>query len=135
MRGVSGGTGLIKLFSIIVGAVAVGLTAHVYNDIYTAEKFYLGVTSVALGISCILLALGMMDIWGENWPKFDSLIHALLAVLLFIGAVLMSVSVSDHWNSLITASNWRTKRALAPTFGFINVLLYVILAFRILNRD
>lgn len=134
MRGVSGGNGMVKLLSVIVGAVAVGITAHVYNDIYTAEKFYLGVTSVSLGISCILLALSMMDIWGENWPKFDSLMHALMAVLLFIGAVLMSVSVSDHWNSLITAANWRTKRALSPTFGFINVILYLMLAFRILNK-
>jgi len=134
MRGVTGGNGMVKLLSVIVGAVAVGITAHVYNDIYTAEKFYLGVTSVSLGISCILLALSMMDIWGENWPKFDSMMHALMAVLLFIGAVLMSVSVSDHWNSLITAANWRTKRALSPTFGFINVILYLMLAFRILNK-
>jgi len=134
MRGVTGGTGLLKLISIIVGAVTVGMTAHVYNDLYTAEKFYLGVASAALGVSCILLALSMMDIWGENFPKFDSLMHALMAVLLFIGAVLMSVSVSDHWNSLITAANWRTKRALSPAFGFMQVILYVILAFRILNK-
>ncbi|OXA55336.1 uncharacterized protein LOC110848704 [Folsomia candida] len=109
--------GQIKIFSIILGIVAVILAADHYATNITEEKAFWWSIVVCTIISIILAVFslfGMMD--NEHLQKFDKIYHALAAILLIITACFFIVSVdkdSGVWKS------YYERRAAAGGFGLI----------------
>jgi len=107
-------SGQIKIVSIILGIVAVVLTADHYYTSLTDEKAFWWSLVVCLVVSVVLAVLslfGMMD--NENMQKLDKVYHACAAILLIITAIFFIISVDKH------RLFYYERRACAGGFGLV----------------
>jgi len=125
----SGPNGSLRLFTLILGAIVVGLTADSYYDIVQNERFFFWTAVILLIVSAILAVAAFLGIYEEAVfvRKADGTYHIIGGIVLLIGGILMLISVVDHKNNETTGRF--IERIAAGAIGIINALIYCSLGY------
>jgi len=125
----SGYGGALRLLTIMIGIVDIGITVDAYLHHYTSEEFFLSVIVISLIISCVLAMLGFLQL--GKLHRVDFVFHVLVTPLLLVGGILMLVSVFRFG---YTHSRWYyTERISCGVIGIVNSVVYGNLAWILMN--
>lgn len=116
--------GILKLATIVVGVVDLGLVADSYIHWSDAQKYFLAIIIIALILSLffvVAIVAGLIPVT-DLWKKIDMGFHVVIAVLLLIGVLAFMIRLTKSAKG--APGNWKAKQAFSLIFGFINAGLY-----------
>jgi len=125
----NGAGGSLRLFTIILGAIVVGLTADSYRRGVQYEDFFFWTAVVLLIVSVVFAVAKFLGITGDAVfvRKGDSVFHLIAGIVLLIASGLMLYSIVDTGNNSSTGKY--VQRIAAGAIGLINALIYCSLGF------
>jgi len=130
----SGQIGSLRLFTLIIGAIDVGITVDNYwND---NEKFFFFTIVVLLIVSAILAVAAFLGLQNDApiVRKVESLFHAIAGIVLLVAAILMIISVVDRGESGSGSTGKYIQRLAAAILGLLNGLIYCSLGWAVCRK-
>jgi len=120
----SGPLGSLRLFTLILGAIVVGLAADCYHRNVNDEEFFFWTAVILLIVSVILAIAAFLGIMSsaDLVKKADSGYHVIGGLVMLVAGVLMLISVINYGDSNSTAKF--VERLAAGIIGILNALIY-----------
>lgn len=125
----SGPNGSMRLFTIILGAIVVGITADSYLRNVQEEEFFFWTAVVLLIVSAVLVVAAFLGILDDAVfvKKADSGFHVIGGIVVLVAGVLMLISVVHYGEGNSTAKY--VQRLAAGILGILNALIYCSLGY------
>jgi len=130
-RAATGLMGRLIVVTIIVGILDVGFTAYSYMDSYYPEQYYLAIITVGLVLSIVLFLTSMCNgvvLRESKGLNLCGVYHWAMAVLIFVGAVLMSVQTHNYIPKKLVLVDrddvLYSCRIVSCVLGFVNSIMY-----------
>ncbi|CAG7835148.1 unnamed protein product [Allacma fusca] len=122
--------GQLKVATVVVGLVDVGLVSASYVHDSSAEEYFLAIVCLAFMLSLlfvILILLSLIPIT-DVWKKIDMVFHGVIAVLLMVGVLVQLIQVIHHRE---LSGGKVATRVFALIFGVMNTGTYSYIAITI----
>jgi len=129
----SGPLGSLRLFTLIIGAIDVGITVDNYWS--KNEEFFFWTIVICLIVSAILAVVAFLGI-SNDAPiirKVETLFHAIGGIVILIAACLMIYSVVDYGEKPTTGKF--IQRLAAGILGILNGLIYCSMGWAVCRRN
>jgi len=128
----SGPIGSLRLFTLIIGAIDVGITVDHYWS--KNEEFFFWTIVICLIVSAILAIVAFLGITNDApiIRKVETLFHGIGGIILLVAAVLMIISVVDYGEKPSTARF--IQRLSAGILGILNGLIYCSMGWAVCRR-
>jgi len=121
----SGPLGSLRLFTLILGAIVVGVAADCYDRNVDDEKFFFWTSVVLLIVSAVLAVAAFLGILSEAIfvRKGDSGFHVIGGLVVLVAGVLMLISVINQGDNRGSTGKY-VERLAAGILGILNALIY-----------
>lgn len=122
--------GILKIFQILLGCVAVGIIGHYikwnnYADNMVPELFFLLIATTCLVTTSLLLFSCLCSIATASIiPKtlFETLYHIVVSLLYFASALYLLI----HLTNKRYRDNYYVAKTAASALGLVNCALYIL---------
>jgi hypothetical protein len=131
----SGQIGSLRLMTLIIGAIDVGITVdHYWNE---KEEFFFWTIVILLVVSAILAVAALFSLQSDApiVRKVETLFHGIGGIVLLVAAVLMIISVIDRGESKSGSTGKFIQRLAAGILGILNGLVYCSLGWSVCRRS
>jgi len=120
----SGPLGSLRLFTLILGAIVVGLAADCYNRNIDDEKFFFWTSVVVLIVSAVLAVAAFLGILGDAIfvKKGDSGFHVIGGLVVLVAGILFLIAAINQGDTGSTGKY--VERLAAGILGILNALIY-----------
>jgi len=118
--------GILKILTIVLGIVTLGLTAYSYYHDDGRDKAFLACTIICFILSffwALTIVLGGIDI-SDFQKKIELVVHCLAFLFYLITLICFTVSLIDHRTGKNTTNHRLGQRIFAFIFGVATTLVY-----------
>jgi len=121
----TGPNGSLRVFTLILGAIDLGITADSYYKGIRDEDFFFWTVVVCLIVSAILAVAALLGIHSnaELVKKGDYIYHVVAGIILLIAGILMIISVI-HYGDREGSTGIYIERMASAIIGILNALIY-----------
>jgi len=122
-----GPNGSMRLFTLIIGAIDLGITAHSYERVRD-EEFFLYTVAVLFIVSVILAIIAFVGVHNSAVlvRKADYVYHVIGGIILLVAGIMMMISVFDIGDHR-SKTAYYVERIACGVLGIVNALIYMSL--------